>query len=54
MFKPAVKAVRDETGRWEVFVETPVVETACPSCGVLIAEVLTAPSTASGTSRSMG
>jgi len=31
--------VRDETGRREVFVETPAGEAACPSCGVFTARV---------------
>ena len=30
-----VAVVRDDRGRREVFVETPVVEAGCPSCGVL-------------------
>lgn len=35
----AVTVVRDDQGRREVFVETPVVEAGCPSCGVLSSRV---------------
>ena len=34
-----VAVVRDDQGRREVFVETPVVEAGCPSCGVLSSRV---------------
>ena len=34
-----VAVVRDDHGRREVFVETPVVEAGCPSCGVLSSRV---------------